>query len=288
MNCTAAPPLSAAPDTFSAKRLSMVVGAEVGAYAGAMTLLYEVWYRHNDHIPFHFYNDNAGWMQIDKAGHFYSSYVQSICGLKAMKWAGVTRKKAIIYGGGLGIIMQTTIETLDGFSDGWGASPGDLIANTAGSLLVIGQELAWNEQRFLLKFSYLPSPYTQYRPAYFGHTFFENFIRDYNGHTYWLSGNVRQFIPKFKLCPSWLNIAVGFGADGMLSEYKNPKYYHGTELPVFERRRQLYLSFDVDLSRIHTGSKFFDAVLTGINFIKIPAPGIEYNGSGFKFHPLCF
>ena len=32
----------------------------------------------------------------------------------------------------------------------WGASSGDLIANTFGSLLVIGQEVAWNDQKIQL------------------------------------------------------------------------------------------------------------------------------------------
>ena len=34
----------------------------------------------------------------------------------------------------------TTVETLDGFSEEWGASWGDLIANTSGTFVFIGQE----------------------------------------------------------------------------------------------------------------------------------------------------
>ena len=42
---------------------------------------------------------------------------------------------------------------MDGFSDHWGFSWGDYAANVLGTSLLIGQELAWNEQRIQLKYS---------------------------------------------------------------------------------------------------------------------------------------
>ncbi len=276
-------------DSLHKGRLALVVGSEAVAYAGALLVLNEFWYKHNEQSAFHFYNDNKGWLQVDKMGHAFSAYAQSYWGLKALQWAGVERKKAIIFGGGLGIIMQTPIEILDGHSAAWGASWGDLIANTAGSALVIGNQLAWDDQRIRMKFSYSPSPYTKYRPSYFGTTPAENFLRDYNGHTYWLSTNIKAFFPKAKYVPQWLNVDVGMGADGMLAEYFNPLTHRGQPLPHFKRQRQYYLSLDVDFEKIKTNSKVLKTVFPIINIIKVPFPALEYNRvAGFVFHPLHF
>ena len=53
--------------------------------------------------------------------------------------------------------------------------------------------------------------------------------------------------------------------------------------------RQFYLSVDLDLTKIKTNSKFLKTLFSTINFIKIPAPALEYNTkNGFKFHYLHF
>ena len=57
----------------------------------------------------------------------------------------------------------------------------------------------------------------------------------------------------------------------------------------FPRYRQLYVSLDIDLSRIKTKSKLLNTVLRTINFIKIPSPTLEFNSlNQIKFHPLFF
>ena len=61
-------------------------------------------------------------------------------------------------------LFLTTVETLDGFSKEWGASWGDLIANTSGTFVFIGQELLWKEQRIQMKYSFKASEYAKYRP----------------------------------------------------------------------------------------------------------------------------
>jgi hypothetical protein len=53
--------------------------------------------------------------------------------------------------------------------------------------------------------------------------------------------------------------------------------------------RQFYLSFDADLTKIETKSKFLKTVFSVVNFIKIPAPALEFNTkNGFKLHYLYF
>ncbi len=146
---------------------------------------------------------------MDKCGHAFTSYYEGVIGIEMMKWAGLPRKKAIWIGGLMGTFLQTPIEILDGFSAEWGASPGDLIANTTGSALCISQALLWDEQRIWMKFSYAPSDYAQYRPNALGSTFPEKLIKDYNAQTYWLSVNLHSFLPKKKPLPGLAEYCCG-------------------------------------------------------------------------------
>ena len=132
------------------------------------------------------------------------------------------------------------MKLLDGFSKEWGASWGDLIANTSGTFVFVGQELLWKEQRIQMKFSFKPSEYAKYRPDLLGSNFLQQSIKDYNGQVYWLSFNINAF--KKTSLPNWLNVALGYGADGMYSG--NP----------FEKGafREYYLSLDINLRKIKT------------------------------------
>ena len=57
--------------------------------------------------------------------------------------------------------------------------------------------------------------------------------------------------------------------------------------PQYERYRQFYLSFDVDLDRIPTNSRVLKTLFNLVNWIKIPAPALEVNTrGGVIFHPV--
>ncbi|MDZ7742923.1 MAG: hypothetical protein U5Q03_14615 [Bacteroidota bacterium] len=175
------------------------------------------------------------------------------------------------------------------FSKEWGASAGDLIANFAGSGLFIGQQLLWKEQRFTLKYSFHQTKYADYRPDLYGKNFFQQMIKDYNGQTYWLSANLKSFWKESSFLPDWLNLAVGYGVDGLTGAVENETVYDGREFPVFERNRQFYFSLDADLTRIKTRSEFLKNLFKVIGFIKIPFPALEYNTKGeFQFHAFYF
>jgi hypothetical protein len=114
-------------------------------------------------------------------------------------------------------------------------------------------------------------------------------LKDYNGQSYWISGNISSFLPKGARFPKWLNIAVGYGAEGMTSATNNPADKAGAATPEFDRYRKFYLSIDVDLTRIPTKSAFLRGLFTVLSFIKLPAPALEYNTLGqFKFYPIYF
>ena len=120
------------------KRRNILLISEATAYTVALVGLNQLWYADYPKSDFHFINDNGEWLQMDKMGHISSSYYTGVAGIKAYEWAGFSRKKAIWYGGMTGSFFLTIIEILDGHSAEWGASSGDLIANTTGSLLAIG------------------------------------------------------------------------------------------------------------------------------------------------------
>ena len=91
----------------------------------------------------------------------------------------------------------------------------------------------------------------------------ENFIFDYNGHTYWLSANLKKITGIQKL-PRRLNCAVGYSGNGMIKEFNNPDYYNGEPFPDLDRYRQWIVSFDIDLSRIPSDRKWVKTILKSL------------------------
>lgn len=255
-----------------------------------MTGLYQLWYKDYDLEGFHFFDDHAEWMQMDKVGHFASAYYIGKWGISLFNWTGMNRRESTWYGGTLGLAFLTSIEVFDGFSEAWGFSWGDMGVNISGTALVVSQQLLWDEQRVTLKFSYHTSDQAQYRPDQFGTTFPEHLLKDYNGQTIWFSGNISSFIKnKDSKFPKWLNIAVGYGVEGLTGARQNVSEYNGKAVPSFERHRQFYISPDIDLTRIKTKSKFLKSVFGAFGFLKFPAPAIEFSNKGrTKFHWLYY
>lgn len=255
-------------------------------YAGTMTALYHAWYKNHPQTSFHFHNDLGDWLQMDKGGHTVSSYNMGRLGYDMLRWAGAERKSAIWIGGMLGSLYLTTIEILDGFSAGWGASLSDFAANSIGSAAFISQQLIWDEQRVQLKFSYHPTKFAAYRPDLLGSNHLERILKDYNGQTVWLSANPNAF--GWDRFPGWLNIAIGYGAGGMTGGSENVAgYFNGRYIPDYQRVRKYYFSFDIDLTRVETRSQFMNLLLKSFGFIKVPFPAIEYSSDKkFSFYPL--
>ena len=248
-------------------------------YAGAMIVLQNTWYHDKEVVPFHFFNDNKGYLQVDKFGHAFGAYVESYIGYHLLLNSGVPKTKALIFGGSLGLVLQTPIEIMDGIHEGWGFSWGDMAANAIGSGLVIGNELLFHEQVVKYKFSYSESSYSRKANGFLGKTTMERLLKDYNGHTYWFSMPVNRLIFN-KQIPKWLNIAAGYGANGMYGENENITSYKDVDIPATTRYRQYLLSLDIDWVKIKTNSGFLKVVLKGLTFIKLPFPALEYNSKG--------
>ncbi|MDG1477327.1 MAG: DUF2279 domain-containing protein [Vicingaceae bacterium] len=277
-------------EDFKPGRMGLVAGGGSVFYGGMLTGLATVWYEDNNFIGFHFKNDNAGWLQIDKYGHAYTTYAMGKLGMNAMRWTGSKRKKAIWWGGSYGFLFMTSVEILDGHYAEWGFSPMDAVANASGSLLLIGQELAFKKQILTYKFSYHHTELAQLRPGLLGDSDISRVVADYNGQTFWWSLNLRSVFKHQEYLPKWLNIAGGYGAYGMLSSENNPRIYRdGAFLLPVERYRSYYLSLDIDFDQIPTRSKFLKSTFFFLNMIKVPLPTFEVNTLGErKFHPFFF
>ena len=162
-------------DTLNKKRLNTLIISETALGATALIGLNQVWYDDYPKSNFHFINDNAEWLQMDKIGHIYSSYHLGSFGDNGLKWSGCSRTSQLLYGATLGLTFLTTVEVFDGYSSQWGASLGDVAANVSGTTLFVSQELLWKEQRIVLKFSFHPTAYASVRPNILGSTFQEKF-----------------------------------------------------------------------------------------------------------------
>jgi len=268
------------------QRLKGVVLSETTLASGALIGLNQLWYADYAHSGLHSVNDNDEWLQMDKAGHLFSSYHLGRFGAEALRWSGCNQKSQLLYGATVGLAFMTTVEVFDGFSCEWGFSWGDMLANTTGTTLYISQELLWKEQRVVPKFSFHTTQYAGMRPNVLGSSLSQQILKDYNGQTYWLSTNLRSFCKESKI-PKWLNLAVGYGADGMITgrSETNDGFWHSE----IQRTRQFYLSLDADLTKIETKSHFLKTFFSIFNSIKIPAPTFEINGLGkSKFHYLYF
>lgn len=272
--------------TLNSKRQKAVFVSEAAFSVISLVGLNQLWYADYPRSDFHFVNDNQEWLQMDKLGHVFSSYHLGRFGSEMLQWSGASPKKQLVYGAGVGFAFLTAVEVLDGFSSEWGASTGDVIANATGTALYVSQQLLWKEQRITPKFSFHTTRFAAYRPEVLGVNFSEQILKDYNGQTYWLSANLKSFFKDSKI-PKILNLAVGYGADGMLTGKGENSSFLTHENIV--KSRQFYLSLDVDLTKIETKSHFLKTFFSVFSVLKIPAPTLEYSGrEGLKAHLLYF
>ncbi len=283
-------------DSFSKSRTRIVAGTWTGIYSGTLIGLNELWYADYPRSSFHFFNDGGEWLQMDKAGHVYTAYFESVWTTHALQWSGTKGNKAACLGAATGFLFQTTLEVLDGFSAEWGASAGDIVGNAVGSTLSLSQFLLWKEQRIQLKFSAhianYPENLSKRTTDLFGTSFAQHIIKDYNGQTYWLSVNPSSFCKnsnsKF---PKWLSISAGYGVDGLLGANKNvwTENNEAIDRSDIPRMRQLFISPDIDFTRIKTNSSLLKTCFTLMNIIKVPAPAFMINSKGgAKFYALYF
>lgn len=233
---------------------------------------------------------------MDKLGHVWASYNSGRASTAMWKWAGVESKKATWIGGLSSTLYLTVIEVLDAHSSKWGWSWADMGANLFGSGLYISQQLGWREQRIQFKFSFHHKNYSdpmlkQRADELFGESWTERMLKDYNGQTYWFSLNLRSFFQESSL-PAWLNVALGYGADGMFGGFENKWSDGDPGSPIdrtdIKRYRQWYLAPDVNFSKIKTNSKAVRVLFAALDVFKFPSPSLELSNGKLKLNALHF
>ena len=294
--------------TYNKKRFYAYSAATVAIYTGTIVALDQIWYKDFEKAPFHTFNDLGEWEDMDKVGHLFSAWMESSANFDAALWTGVDRKKARWMGAGFGLLYQTSFEVLDGYSKKWGFSFADVGFNTAGALLFLGQDMAWQDQRIKLKVSSKRINYESYTVTsddgeasmdlqtraidLYSGNLAARYIKDYNAQTLWASANIYSFLNNEESrFPKWLNIAVGYGAHNMFGGFENEWEYEEKSYRIpdgdFPRYRQFYLSLDIDMQKIKTKNNFVRLLLRVANTFKIPAPAIEVNTLGkVRVHAL--
>ncbi|WP_084165647.1 DUF2279 domain-containing protein [Dyadobacter crusticola] len=274
------------PDTSQAQRpnyamLRGIFAAQSALYLGTIYGLSKSWYK-QPLTHFTIQDDTREWLQMDKMGHVYTSYQIARHTAELYKKTGISKRQMLVYGAISGVIFQTPIEILDGFSPDYGFSPGDMVANLTGSVLFLGQVALWDEVRIHPKFSFHSTSLSKVRPELLGKSWSESWLKDYNGQTYWLSASPRSFFQESKW-PAWLCFSLGYGIQDMVSAEPHKSIEMG-----YRPYRQYYLSLDIDLTQIKSRSKFVRTIGFLVNSLKIPAPALQFSRNGIGFKPLYF
>ena len=296
-------------DTLSKKRFWSVTAAGAVGYTGALIGMNELWYKQFPRSGFHLFNDWKEWNQMDKAGHLYTGYFESVWFYKGAKWTGLKEEKAILVGAGIGLLLQSSVELLDGFSTNWGFSLPDMASNVVGVGAFYVQQKYWGEQRISFKVSAAKRNYSSVAidkinspngqtfagraEDLYGATFAETFLKDYNAQTIWASINIHSFLQEGSSFPKWLNIAFGYGAEnlygGFGNNWKEDEVAYSLPPDDFPRYRQFYLSTDIDFTKIPTKKAALKTLFTFLNIFKVPAPALEINtNGGVKFIGLHY
>lgn len=253
-------------------------------WAGTMTGLGAVWYDGVEKTSWHSFDDSRNWMQMDKAGHFYTGYKINQLTTDLYLWSGLDQTRSTLIGAGISFGYQTTLEMLDAYSADWGFSWADFGSNVAGIAAYSTQQLVWKEERIIPKFSFHPTDYAELRPEVLGSNFMESLLKDYNGQTYWLSVNPSTFFEHSKL-PKWLCFSFGYSVDKKMYG-DSDVFQSGTE--TLYAQRQYLFSLDVDFSRIQTRHQWLHVILKQLNYLKVPFPALLLSDGKMGFKPFYF
>lgn len=255
-------------------------------YSAGSFVLYDTWYKPYNTGKFKTFNDQKEWLGMDKVGHFVTSWWITSFIRESAQMSGFNPKQAqwmsIVYP----TLFMTSIEVMDGFSEGWGFSKADLVSNLSGVAFSYLQTEYPVLDDFHFKYSWNPGAFSSYRPNLLGSNIPERMLKNYNEQTYWLSIPMHLMHRKI---PSWLCFSIGYGANGMLGARNNAWILNGVKYDYtsIERERQLSLSLDIDLRKIKIKGKAWKLFTSTFRWVKIPAPALHFNQlSGVHFSPI--
>lgn len=223
------------------RRMSWAMaGVYVVLYGTVMAWVFHAWYAGESATPFHWIDDWEEWQQLDKMGHAFSTFHLARLVHRYLWEEGFESRWSATMGSITAWLLISPIELLDGFMATYGASWGDLLANSLGCLLFWVQIVYWQRLVFMPKFSFWLSPYGNLRPNVLGHGPLNQFFKDYNGQTYYYTVPLKQLVP-WPFIPEWLGVSIGFGGDAMIYGRPSHALAHG----VGPGSRQVYLALSI-------------------------------------------
>ncbi len=273
-----------------------------------------LWYKHHDFSNFHWFDDLAEWQQMDKWGHIFTAFHLSSFafilliylqksplhwggqrGAKKcpLRWGEAKKSHIIFLSALIGFLLLSSIEILDGFSAAYGASAYDLIANLLGVFLFAFQKLFFQKIWINPKFSFHFSDFASQRPNVLGDSWLAQFLKDYNGQTYWYSVDidalfcvlVKKARPKEEKAKlRFIHLALGYSASDMVfgRDFQNQQ-------AGFAPFRRYFISFDVNLSALKSQYRAINALAFLANLVRLPLPALEWNErEGFVWHWIYF
>ena len=225
-----------------------------GLLALSLKWCYDSWWR-DSRSSFHFVSQdwlNGYALGIDKIGHFYTSYFYFNLFRNIMLWGGYESSTADWWAFGSTAAFAVIVELGDGFTPQYGFDYQDLTFNLGGLAYGFLQTRVPVLQNFNFKWSYVPNG---------GYRFPVRLTEHYDDHTYWLTCNLNNLLPK-SLEPYWpdfLQPAIGFGVDDNWT------------------KREFLIGFDLNLEELlHTENEDLLLLEKTINKFHIPAPAIKF------------
>lgn len=252
------------PQQVNYKHVALVGTVIPVTITGVYVYLNNVWWK-EQRVPFHITDDAElrYALNLDKAGHFISSYFVSDVFADVLQVTGLQRKHALWGGAALSIINSTIVELKDAYSPYWGFSKFDMLANITGAILPVLQYHIPAVQHVHFSWSYDFS-----NPSYYksmpGHED-KSFIDDYDRHNFWCTVDVWSLcgMNTSKTCsPFFIQPAIGLSAQNIDGKGAG--------------QHEWFIGMHLNLNNVHiSSSQFVKYAFKYINFYHLPAPALR-------------
>jgi hypothetical protein len=250
-------------DNFFNKKNISVIALSAG-FAGSLIGAYVTWWK-DDFGPFRFYEGewlhDPGLNGIDKAGHFYTSYMFYKIQRDLLLWGEHSKEFSSNVSALLSLSFAVIVEVGDAFTP-YGFDYQDLTFNLGGLGYGILQDKISFLKNFNFKWSYIPKR---------NFTFPPKFSEDYDGHIYWLTINLHNLLKSSigNFWPEIIQPAIGFSVE----EKGN--------------RREFIIGIDFNIfSLFNNANEDWQFAGKAIDLFHIPAPGIKYSPSAKPVYRL--
>lgn len=257
------------PPSEKVARRALVAGTIASANTAMYIYFKNAWWS-EERRSFWFNNDwDEPFRDQDKLGHLYGGYQLTRVGAGLLRFACVSRGRAVALSALHSTLFQLQIEIWDAQQKLYGFSMPDLLFNTVGAGYAVAQEHSRVLDAIRPTVSYHQS---LSRKLGVGDNASLRLTTDYAGQTYWLSANPDDLLPPktARLWPGILRLSLGHS----VTEWRDP--YTGTR---GRGKRVLVASVDLDVRRIPGNHPLWRTVKEQLSFYHFPAPALQFTPS---------